>query len=91
MRTVTLDFLTQQLSLADELLAGRATMFEPQDLPGRYGRVIRDLDQLLKTIGCISVLGGGWAVWRHGFLGRVTQNVDILLPAVTRASPASSN
>jgi hypothetical protein len=26
------------------------------------------------------VVGGGWAVWRHGYLGRVTQDVDIALP-----------
>src|SRR5213078_1871754 len=23
----------------------------------------------------------GWAVWHHGFVGRVTQDVDIVLPA----------
>jgi len=27
------------------------------------------------------VLGGGWAVWRHGYVGRVTQDIDIALPA----------
>jgi hypothetical protein len=25
-------------------------------------------------------VGGGWAVWRHGYVGRVTQDVDIVLP-----------
>src|SRR5438034_10476890 len=30
---------------------------------------------------CPSVLAGGWAVWRHGFVGRVTQDLDIVLPA----------
>jgi hypothetical protein len=30
---------------------------------------------------CPSVLAGGWAVWRHGFVGRVTQDIDIVLPA----------
>src|SRR5687768_12853045 len=49
--------------------------------PGRYGQVIRALNHLLKVVQCPSVLGGGWAVWRHGFLGRVTQDVDIVLPA----------
>jgi hypothetical protein len=80
-RAVTLDVLEEQLALADELLAGRDTMFEPQDLPGRYGRVVRDLDRVLGLAGCVAVVGGGWAVWRHGFLGRVTQDVDILVPA----------
>ena len=56
-------------------------MFEPQDLPGRYGRVIHALDRLLETIGCEAVVAGGWAVWRHGYLGRVTQDVDIVVPA----------
>jgi hypothetical protein len=27
------------------------------------------------------VVGGGWAVWRHGYVGRVTYDVDIVLPA----------
>lgn len=75
----TLESLTSQLELADELLAGRDQMFEPQDLPGRYGRVVKALDHLLQAVGCGAVLGGGWALWRHGFLGRVTQDMDILL------------
>ena len=77
----TLEFLTSQLALADQLQAGRDHMFEPQDLPGRYGRVVKALDHLLQAVGCQAVLGGGWAVWRHGFPGRVTQGVDILLPS----------
>ena len=77
---VTAETLTQQLELADTLLAGRNRMFEPQDLPGRYGRVIRALDQVLSACGCEAVVGGGWAVWRHGYVGRVTQDVDIALP-----------
>jgi hypothetical protein len=81
MATVTFEFLTEQLKLADQLRAGRDTMFEPQDLPGRYGRVVRALDHVLQAIGCEAVVGGGWAVWRHGYLGRVTQDIDIVLPA----------
>jgi hypothetical protein len=56
-------------------------MFDPQDLPGRYGRVVRALDHLLETIGCEAVVAGGWAVWRHGYVGRVTEDVDIVVPA----------
>src|SRR4051794_36016529 len=81
MNAVTLEFLTQQLELADQLLTGRAVMLEPQDLPGRYGRVVKAVDHLLAILSCESVLGGGWAVWRHGFVGRVTQDIDIVLPA----------
>ncbi len=81
MATMTLDQLASRLDLADQLLAGRHTMFEPQDLPGRYGRVIRAVDRLLEAMQCEAVVGGGWAVWRHGFLGRVTQDVDVVLPA----------
>lgn len=54
-------------------------MLQPQDLPGRYGRVVRALDQVLKACDCEAVVGGGWAVWRHGYVGRVTQDVDIAL------------
>jgi hypothetical protein len=81
MMSVTLESLAERLDLADALLAGRDRMFEPQDLPGRYGRVIKAVDHLLQAVGCEAVLGGGWAVWRHGFHGRVTQDVDIVLAA----------
>ncbi len=39
MSSLTLELLTAQLQCAEELDAGRRFMFEPQDLPGRYGRV----------------------------------------------------
>jgi hypothetical protein len=77
---LTGEALTRQLELADALLAGRNRMLEPQDLPGRYGRVVRALDRVLNACNCEAVVGGGWAVWRHGFVGRVTQDVDIALP-----------
>jgi len=77
----SLRFLTEQLNLADQLLAGRDKMFDPQDLPGRYGRVVNAVDHVLQAMSCESVLAGGWAVWRHGFTGRVTQDVDIVLAA----------
>jgi hypothetical protein len=78
---VTLEFLTERLELAEQLLAGRKTMLDPQDLPGRYGRVVKAVDRLLNATGSVAVLAGGWAVWRHGFVGRVTQDIDIVLPA----------
>jgi hypothetical protein len=56
-------------------------MFEPQDLPGRYGCVVCALDHLLDVVNGEAVIGGGWAVWRHGYLGRVTQDIDIVLAA----------
>jgi hypothetical protein len=77
---LTADSLTQQLELADALLAGRERMLEPQDLPGRYGRVVRALDRVLDACDCEAVVGGEWAVWRHGYVGRVTQYIDIVLP-----------
>jgi hypothetical protein len=69
--SVSLDNLTEQLELAEELRRGREAMLEPQDLPARYGRVIKAIDHVL----------GVRAVWRHGFLGRVTQDVNIALAA----------
>jgi len=72
--------LIEQLELADQLLAGREIMIEPQDLPGRYGRVVRAIDRVLQACNIGAVLGGGWAVWRHGFVGRVTQDLDVVLP-----------
>lgn len=81
MRSITPKLLTEQLELAEELRTGRDQMMEPEDLPGRYGRVIRAVNHVLRAIGSEAVLGGGWAVWRHGFVGRVTQDVDVVLPA----------
>jgi len=80
---LTAEALSQQLELADALLAGRDRMLEPQDLPGRYGRVVRAIDQVLHACNCEAVVSGGWAVWRHGYLGRVTQDIDIALPKVS--------
>jgi hypothetical protein len=80
MSAVAVDFLTERLVLADQL-DGRETMLAPQDLPGRYGRVVRAVDRVLEAMRCASALAGGWAVWRHGFVGRVTQDIDIVLPA----------
>jgi hypothetical protein len=81
MHAVTLDFLREQLALGEQLLARRAAMFNPQDLPGRYGRVVAAIDHLLEVIDCGSVVAGGWAVWRHGYFGRMTQDIDIVLPS----------
>jgi hypothetical protein len=78
---ITTRHLADQLKLADVLLAGRDQMWTPQDLPGRYGRVVGALDRLLQAVGGEAVVVGGWAVWRHGFLGRVTQDVDIVVAA----------
>jgi hypothetical protein len=81
MSAVTLAFLKENLELGELLRAGRESMLEPQDLPGRYGRVVHAIDHLLQVMDCVAVLGGGWAVWRHGFFGRMTQDIDIVLPA----------
>jgi hypothetical protein len=81
MSQLTLQFLAEQLALGEELLAGRGSMYEPQDLPGRYGRVVKAIDRILEIANCESAMAGGWAVWRHGFFGRMTQDIDIVLPA----------
>jgi len=79
MANVTLEYLTERLQLADALRLGRKAMLTPQDLPGVYGRVIKAIDRVLAAGGCQSVLAGGWAVWRYGYIGRVTQDIDITL------------
>ncbi len=79
MPAVTLDFLKEQLELGERLLAGRGSMFTPQDLPGRYGRVVKAIDHLLQVLGCEAVVAGGWAVWHHGYFARMTQDIDIAL------------
>lgn len=81
MRAMTLEFLTHQLELGEQLRLGREDMHNPQDLPGRFGRVVRAIDHILQTTQVESVVGGGWAVWHHGYVARLTQDVDIALPA----------
>ena len=44
----SIEYLGERLGLADQLRLGRATMLEPQDLPGRYGRVIKAIDHVLE-------------------------------------------
>src|SRR5262249_25675859 len=39
------------------------------------------IDHLLQVTDTEAVLGGGWAVWHYGFSGRITQDIDIALPA----------
>jgi hypothetical protein len=56
-------------------------MHHPQDLPGRYGRVVKAVDRVLQSIHCEAVLAGGWAVWHHGYVARVTQDLDVVIPA----------
>ena len=59
-------------------------MMRPSELPGRYGRVIRDLEHLLAVTETQAVVAGGWAVWSHGYVGRVTQDVDIVIPTASQ-------
>lgn len=79
MSPTTLEFLTEQVELSDKLNAERDVMLEPQDLPGRYGRVVQAIDRILQATGIEAVLGGGWAVWRHGHAARLTQDLDIAI------------
>lgn len=51
----------------------------PRDLPGRYGRVVADLERLLQATNTLAVVAGGWAVWHHGYAGRVTEDVDLVI------------
>jgi hypothetical protein len=76
---MTASILDERLRLADTLTAGRRFMLEPQDLPGRYGRVVQAVDRVLQAVRAEAVLAGGWAVWRHGYVGRVTQDLDVVL------------
>jgi hypothetical protein len=77
----TLEFLTDMIDLSEQLLAGRETMWEPRDLPGRYGRAIRSIEHLVEIMRCECVVAGGWAVWHHGYVARLTQDIDVVLPA----------
>jgi len=81
MTAMTIERLTEILELADQLRAGRDKMQEPQELPAPFGNAIRAVDSVLQAMKCEAVLAGGWAVWRLGFAARVTEDIDIVLPA----------
>lgn len=38
------------------------------------------MERLLQLTHTLAVVAGGWAVWRYGFAGRVTQDVDLVVP-----------
>jgi len=79
--TMTAEMLARAIELSELLREEREHMLRPQDLPGRFGRVIASIDRVLSAIGCEAVVAGGWAVWRHGYAARVTQDVGVVLPA----------
>ena len=56
MASLTIDFLREQLELGEKLLAERASMLTPQDLPGRYGRAVKAVDYLLQVLACPAVV-----------------------------------
>ncbi len=60
--------LLEQLELADRLLSlDSEKAMHPNELPGGYGRVVRDLERLLCMIHARAEVAGGWAVWHHGY------------------------
>lgn len=66
-------------TIAEDLLAMDPEKSTPHDLPGRYGRTVADLQRVLLATNTLSVVAGGWAVWHHGYAGRVTEDVDIVV------------
>ena len=70
---------TSAFHLADSLLTLEPETTQPRDLRSRYGRVVASLERLLSAVETQAVVAGGWAVWRHGFAGRVTQDIDIVV------------
>jgi len=73
------DLIFKPFVIGEELSRMNAAESKPEDLPGRYGRTIADLKRLLQAIDAFSVVAGGWAVWHHGYAGRVTEDVDIVV------------
>jgi len=71
--------LISPFAIAEDLRNMDAAESRPENLPGRYGRVIADLQRLLRATESLSVVAGGWAVWHHGYAGRVTEDVDIVV------------
>ncbi len=66
--------------LSDQLAVLDPASSRPADLPGRFGRVIADTQRLLTASATPAVVAGGWAVWHHGYAGRVTRDLDLVVP-----------
>ena len=56
MNQPTPEFVTEQVEMNERLWARKDSVLEPQDLPGRVGRLVRALDRVLQTMGCESYL-----------------------------------
>ena len=76
----TLTSLIEHIEAADQILGARGAMLEPSELPGRYGRAARVVEELLQETNIPAVLGGDWAVWRYGNPRRVSEDLDVCLP-----------
>ena len=77
--------LSAILETSEQLLLLEPAMSQPSDLPGRFGRTVRDIERLLRATEVPAAVAGGWSVWHHGYVGRVTEDVDIVIPQCSEA------
>ena len=77
--------LSAVLETSEQLLLLEPAMSQPSDLPGRFGRTVRDIERLLRAIEVPAAVAGGWSVWHHSYVGRVTEDVHIVIPQCSEA------
>ena len=75
-----IDFLSI-LETSEQLTLLEPAKNKPSELPGRFGRVVRDFERLMQATETVAVVAGGWSVWHHGYVGRVTSDVDVVIPS----------
>jgi len=77
--------LSAILETSEQLLLLEPARSQPSDLPSRFGRAVRDIERLLRATEVPAAVAGGWSVWHHGYVGRVTEDVDIVIPQCSEA------
>ncbi|MCY2974563.1 MAG: hypothetical protein NTW52_07830 [Planctomycetota bacterium] len=67
------------LETSEQLMTLDPSRAKPSDLPGRFGRVVHDVERLLQACVADATVVGGWSVWHYGYVGRVTHDLDIVI------------
>ena len=73
--------LSAILETSEQLLLLEPAMSQPSDLPGRFGRAVRDIERLLRATEVPAAVAGGWSVWHHGYVAYAAEFDALIVQA----------